>query len=723
MKKQFILICSLFLILSISSVCASDDFIQSDSDTLSSDNSDINLDLSENEDLLSANDNESGDAIITAPDITKYFGGNERFNVTLLDSNSNPISNESVTIKINGVNYNRITNSNGVASIALNLRPGEYPVTSSYKIHIINSTVTVLDTINGTDIVKMEKNDTQYYATFRDGKGNYLANGTTIQFNINGVLYNRQINGNEGLARLNINLGSGDYIITALNLITGEMKSNNITVISKFGENRDIVKYFKNATQYTLKVYGNDGKPAVGENVTFNINGVFYDRTVNSSGICKLNINLAPGDYVISAQYLGSIVSNNIKVLPILYADDLVKYYGHSEPFVATLLDGQGKLYPNQDVMFNINGVLYHRTTNASGQVKLNINLFPAEYIITSMFNGSAISNKVIVKPVTLSVYDIAKAANDLNAYYEKNGKFPATIKAPFYGFTMPEFFYLMNKAISQLGSSNYSDIKIIDGVKGPDSTSAATTDSCLLKKDEFVSIANNLSSQIAKDNKVPSTVDTPMGKLSFNDYLLISTRVMSFFWEYDADLADYVTVISQDALKNINNPYGISGKNVYIDADGGSDDKKWDLARALTAAGWNVKVGETDSNSHYKDYFNTPANYVLINIYNGFCAGTIRELASSYIQNVLKSKNVVCVPVWDTINWTNPDGMGPYRYGDFTGYSAQRAWDDNFSINDPYISNVAQYLSSNNIKHCSYPSTEGLVYQFLHGGAVATMK
>ena len=116
------------------------------------------------------------------------------------------------------------------------------------------------------------------------------------------------------------------------------------------------------------------------------------------------------------------------------------------------------------------------------------------------------------------------------------------------------------------------------------------------------------------------------------------------------------------------------------------------------------------------------PLVNILITLYNGFCAGTIRELASSYVQNLLKAKNVVCVPIWDTAGWTNPAGMAPYRYGDFRGYSADRAWDDDFSSTDPSIRNVDDYLYSNNIKYCAYPTTQGIINQFVKGGYFASV-
>ncbi len=336
--------------------------------------------------------------IVSAPDVTKYFSGPESFVLIVTDYEGNPLANKSVTIVINGRSYNRTTDENGTASIALGLNSGVYNVTSIVDNQTVNSLVIILPTVNGTDIVKVFRNATQYYATFHDGEGKYLADGTTVKFNINGVMYERKVSGDEGLAKLNINLPAGEYIITAINLETGEMLANKITVISTIVENRDITKYYRNATQYTVKLLGADGNPVgAGENVTFNINGVFYTRQTNESGIAKLNINLQPGDYVITAQYNGCSVANNITVLPVLTADDFAKQWGTPDPFEAKLVDGQGKPYGEQKIEFNINGVFYNRYTDSNGIAKLNINLMPGEYIITSSYNGTNIANKITI--------------------------------------------------------------------------------------------------------------------------------------------------------------------------------------------------------------------------------------------------------------------------------------------------------------------------------------
>ena len=315
------------------------------------------------------------------------------------------MANKSVAIVINGVKYTKSTDANGTCSIGLNLPSNVYNVTTTVDNTTTNSVVTILTTVNGTDLVKVFRNATQYYATFRNSGGEYLAEGTVVKFNINGVMYERKVTAN-GLARLNINLPEGKYIITAINPETGEMSSNSISVISRIIENSDLTKYYRNASQYTVKIIGDDGKAVgAGEVVTFNINGVMYTRQTNASGIVKLNINLGAGDYIITAEYNGCKVSNNIKVLPILNADNLVMKYMDGSQFKAQLVDGKGKPYPKQDVTFNINGVFYNRPTDSDGVAKLNIRLLSGQYIITSSYNGCNIANKITISGWGLIIF------------------------------------------------------------------------------------------------------------------------------------------------------------------------------------------------------------------------------------------------------------------------------------------------------------------------------
>ena len=299
----------------------------------------------------------SDDVLISAPDLEKYYHGPERFAVNLTDKNGNAVSNASVQITVNGMNYIRVTDDRGIASMAINLNSGVYTAISKYGGCEVNSTITIKATVSGNNITKIFRNGTQYYANFIDTQGNPLSNGTAVEFNINGVYYNRYTN-EKGTARLNINLNPGEYIITAKNLNSTEMYSNLITVLPSIVENYDLTKYYRNASQYSVRLLDGEGNPVKeGVEVTFNINGVFYTRTTNESGYAKMNINLNPGEYIITAEYNGLSVSNNITVLSIIVTEDLLMKYLDGSKFNATILDGQGNPLAGQKVTFNINGV------------------------------------------------------------------------------------------------------------------------------------------------------------------------------------------------------------------------------------------------------------------------------------------------------------------------------------------------------------------------------
>ena len=233
---------------------------------------------------------------------------------------------------------------------------------------------------------------TVFVAKFLDKTGKALTNAS-VKFNINGVFYTR-ITDNDGVAKLNIRLRPGSYILTAYNNVTGEEKGFDITVKSLIVAN-DLTKYYLNATRFEATIYNKNGTLAINKNVTFNINGVFYTRQTNENGVVGLNINLRPGNYIITTMFDGLAIGNNINVLPTLVTNDLSMKYLDGSKFTAQTLDGQGNPLANQNVSFNINGVLYHRVTDKDGMASLNIRLMSGDYIITSYWNDFQVGNTV----------------------------------------------------------------------------------------------------------------------------------------------------------------------------------------------------------------------------------------------------------------------------------------------------------------------------------------
>ena len=316
----------------------------------------------------------------------------------------------SVIVTINGTDY-KGTVVNGTAKVIIpGLDEGTYKVVTfytgdnKYDSMIVNGTITVnkntKTTLTMDNLVKYFNGPQKLMAKLVDGFGNPIANAT-VYFTINGKVYAR-ITDENGTASIAIRLLPGEYKASALFNGTKDhdKATANATVTVKstiFGN--DTTLYFRNGTQYMAKFLDSDGKALANTDVKFNINGVFYTRVTDENGIARLNIRLDPASYIITAYnpVTGEQKANEVTVLPRIIAEDLSMKYLDGSTFNATLVDGQGKAISGVNITFNINGVFYHRTTDADGVTKLNIRLMPGEYIITSMYDECWASNKIII--------------------------------------------------------------------------------------------------------------------------------------------------------------------------------------------------------------------------------------------------------------------------------------------------------------------------------------
>ena len=340
------------------------------------------------------------DVNLYVDDVVMIYHDGTRLVAKLTDYQGRPIVNDIIYFTINGKTYAKTTDDNGAASMGLNLDSKVYTATVLYNESEVyskiskNVTVTINPTVISEDLVKMYQNDTRFYVKFTDSTGKALANAT-VKFNIHGVFYTKKTD-KDGVADLGIMLRPGEYILTAYNPVTGEEKGFNITVKSLIVQG-DLTKYYLNASKFQATIYDKNGSLAVGKNVTFNINGVFYTKTTDSNGVVSLAINLRPGEYIITTMYNGLAVGNNIVVLPTLVTSDINMTYGDGSNFTAQTLDGQGKPLANQNVTFNINGVFYNKVTDDNGVASLTIRLMSGKYIITSYWNDFQTGNTIII--------------------------------------------------------------------------------------------------------------------------------------------------------------------------------------------------------------------------------------------------------------------------------------------------------------------------------------
>ena len=426
-NKMKIFLITLCFMLSVSAVGAASDVGNGVSFDDDAETGDLDVDppsgIDDINNVTYSKSEDTREPVIYGEDLSMYYKNGSRYEVSIYQDGKliNSQNNDSkVIFNVNGVNYTKEL-VNGKASIGINLNPGNYTITTFYHytdgLATKTNNIEVLSTILANDVVKFFRNGTQYCAKFLDGCGSPLVNASVI-FNINGVFYKKQTDDN-GMAKLNINLRPGVYILTAMHPDT-LMYGSNITVLSTILAN-DVVKFFRNGTQYCAKFLDGCGSPLVNASVTFNINGVLYKKQTDYEGIARLNINLFPGKYILTAMHPdGLMYGYNITVLSTIHGDDIVKFFRNGTQYCAKFLDGCGSPLVNASVTFNINGVLYKKQTDDNGMARLNINLFPGEYILTAIhLNGEEKAN-IIKVLTTISAEDISLIENKSGVFVLK---------------------------------------------------------------------------------------------------------------------------------------------------------------------------------------------------------------------------------------------------------------------------------------------------------------
>lgn len=369
---------------------------------------------------------------ISANDVVKFYRNGTQYYAKFVDGNGNPLINTEVRFNINGVFYTRNTNNSGIANLSIALNPNKYILTAIHPNGEMSANnITVLSTINGSDITKYFRNGTQFYATFYDAMGNPLIN-ETVRFNINGVIYEKRTN-NKGTANLTISLYPGSYILTAYHP-NGESHGYNINVLSTLIDNNNITMYYRDGTAFTIKVIDGQGKPLANTTVRFNINGVFYDKVTDENGIAKLGIRLYPNNYIITSSYNGLEVSNNIGVsssnTTIIGKDAYIIINSINSNYTVTLVDIKGNPIENQTVYFKYNNKEVTATTDENGNATITIsNLEKGDYNVTYGFNGvigyypsKSSSILHVINSTTILT------GNDVSMVYNDGSKFRVTL-------------------------------------------------------------------------------------------------------------------------------------------------------------------------------------------------------------------------------------------------------------------------------------------------------
>ena len=342
---------------------------------------------------------------IKSSDLTKYYKGSTKYTATFTDMHGNVLANTNVKIVINGVTNTVKTNANGVASIAINLKPGTYKVVATNPVtnHSVTNKFKVLSTIKASDVSKVYTDGKKFTATFLKSNGKALAN-KYIKFKINGKTYKVKTN-SKGVASLTMyDLKKGTYKIISYNT-DGLTKTNTVKVVRYTTSKLTTTAYtFIKSSSKTIKVTLLNGlgyAPGAGKIIKFTVNGKTYSAKTNSKGVASLKLpNLANGVYTVKYKFAGnsfykaSSASNKVTIVPSKTPTFTVKSgttfgYGAGNSFKVALTSGSVPL-ASKTVTLTVNGNTYTKTTDSKGIVSLPISLAVGKYTINYAFKGSS---------------------------------------------------------------------------------------------------------------------------------------------------------------------------------------------------------------------------------------------------------------------------------------------------------------------------------------------
>ena len=355
-------------------------------------------------------------------------------NITL----PNEISNELVSVTIDGKSYTVLINNGKGSLILSNLVANSYPITAKYDgnyKYTEGENTTALTVAKMSSAVNVTANNIKFgeEAVINIAVPNVSLGVATVV--VNGKSYNVAIVDEKGV--LNIyNLAAGDYNVDVTYLGDNKYLSStnaaNFTVskVSDYNMTVDIADIVKGENATITVSVPEDGTGSV----IVTINGTDYKGTV-IKGIAKVIIpDLDEGTYKVVTFYTGDnkydsmIVNGTITVnkntITTLTMNNLVKYFGSSQRLVAKLADALGNPIANATVYFTINGKVHARITDENGTASIAIRLLPGEYKASALFNGTddydmaAVNASVLVKNTILG--------NDTTLYFRNGTQYVA---------------------------------------------------------------------------------------------------------------------------------------------------------------------------------------------------------------------------------------------------------------------------------------------------------
>ena len=343
------------------------------------------------------------ESVIIASDLSIYYNYENYYTIQLIDAFGNPIVNRQVEFIIENKTLTAVSDYYGMVSTIIKLDEiGNHTMDIVFRgdDSYFNSSAQVNVEVKSS-IIFLESDyllNSMYYVIFLDKNGNYLQN-KRVNFNIDNLDY-MLVTDSMGRLSFALNINTGSHNITVTNLENGEILSQEINIVKRIMENKDLKIYYLSTTPYKFRVYGDNAKPVgAGVKVTVVINKKTYSVSTDDNGYASFKISLSPKTYKITATYKGYKVSNKIVVKPVLTAKNIYKKKAKKIKFQAKLVNTKGKAVKGKKITFKFKGKKYKAKTNSKGIATLTLkNLKVGKYSITTKYGKSTIKNTIKIK-------------------------------------------------------------------------------------------------------------------------------------------------------------------------------------------------------------------------------------------------------------------------------------------------------------------------------------
>lgn len=335
---------------------------------------------------------------------------------TFYDVYGNLLSNKLVIFNVDGVNYNKVTDENGVAILNEKFEIGDYPlivmnidVNEKYY-----TTLKVFTSIHTEDMTRYYNSGFDFNATFL-GKNARALSTSIVLFDVNGTLYPVDTDGN-GYAKLIVPLDIGTYKITSFNPETDENTTNKLTIVTSI-DSEDMSRAYNSTIDYKATFYDADGGYLVNQTIIFDVGGRQYNVVTDYKGQAILNVGLAKGEYNVTT--INPVTNqkniNKLIILERIINNNDVIVYGSEETYYGVrVIDNNAVVCKaGETVSFYINGKAYNIKTGSDGYAYLKIAESTGEYVVSASYKGYTVFNNVIVLENVPSVLSVS--VNNIN--------------------------------------------------------------------------------------------------------------------------------------------------------------------------------------------------------------------------------------------------------------------------------------------------------------------